>query len=434
MPVKEALLVQYTGVYAPPPSVTLLGKANAPAGVKLAYRITRPSTVTANVVGPDGAVHTLDSGSRQPGTYSFTWSSFDSEGTWHWTVNATDDRNDASTADRTFAYDLTLTGLSVPRSSSGGVKVGFTLSRPASAALSISAPNGTQVADGPGVQSGRGCPVAQLGRAHLDRREGTARHLRRHRDRDELRRHRLLSTLVSSSTAKVRRSDLAHRRPRPARRLPAHDRRRRPAGRERGDDALRRRARLGALAGHIALFGHDFSSGLPAYLAVVVAGIAGNTLGAAGGWWIGVRGGHPLLERYGRYIHVTPARIARAERWFERFEGVAVPLGFATPLVRSFVAIPAGILEVAVPAVHRPGGSRDRPSSAPCSPGSAGRPARATSTVHHDFRYVELVVVLALVVFAAVLLIRRRRSTTITERCRFLTLTSRRSTRRSSPS
>ena len=102
----------------------------------------------------------------------------------------------------------------------------------------------------------------------------------------------------------------------------------------------------GALAGQISLFGHDFKSGFPAYLAVVVAGVAGNTLGAAGGWWIGVRGGHPLLERYGRYIHITPARIARAERWFERFEDVAVPLGFATPLIRSFVAIPAGILEV----------------------------------------------------------------------------------------
>jgi flagellar hook assembly protein FlgD len=146
VPVKEALLVQYAGVYAPPPSVALLGKGNAGAGVKLAYRLTRASNVTANVVEPGGAVHTLDSGSRQPGTYSFTWNALTSEGTWHWTVQATDDENNASTADRTFQYDLTLTGLSVPRTSSGGVKVGFTLSRPASAVLSIAAPNGTEVA------------------------------------------------------------------------------------------------------------------------------------------------------------------------------------------------------------------------------------------------------------------------------------------------
>jgi exopolysaccharide biosynthesis protein len=146
VPVKEALLVQYAGVYAPPPSVTQLGKGNAAAGVKLSYRLTRPSTVTANVVAPDGTVHPVDSGTRQPGTYSFTWSSFDVEGAWHWTVQATDDQNNASTADRTFQYDLTLTGFSVPPTSSGGVRVDFMLSRPASAVLSIAAPNGTQVA------------------------------------------------------------------------------------------------------------------------------------------------------------------------------------------------------------------------------------------------------------------------------------------------
>jgi hypothetical protein len=144
VPVKEALLFQYAGVYAPAPSATLVGKGGT--AVKLAYRLTRTSTVTANVVAPDGTVHTLDSGSRQPGTYSFTWGSFDTEGTWHWTVQATDDRNNASTSDRTFLYDQTLAGLTVPRSSSGGVRIGFTLSRPASAVLSITAPNGTLVA------------------------------------------------------------------------------------------------------------------------------------------------------------------------------------------------------------------------------------------------------------------------------------------------
>ncbi len=168
----------------------------------------------------------------------------------------------------------------------------------------------------------------------------------------------------------------------------------------------------GALAGQISLFGHDFKSGFPAYLAVVVAGVAGNTLGAAGGWWIGVRGGHPLLERYGRYIHVTPARIARAERWFDRFEGVAVPLGFATPLVRSFVAIPAGILEVPFRRFIVQAALGIAVFCALLA-GIGWAAGSSYSTVHHDFRYVELAVVLAIVVFAAVLLIRRRRSTTM---------------------
>ncbi len=102
----------------------------------------------------------------------------------------------------------------------------------------------------------------------------------------------------------------------------------------------------GALAGRIALGGHRFAPGWHAFVAVAVTGLVANVLGAVVGWLIGVHGGHPLLERYGRYVHITPERIARADRWFDRFEGVAVPLGFATPLVRSFVAIPAGMFEV----------------------------------------------------------------------------------------
>src|SRR3954468_23143572 len=97
----------------------------------------------------------------------------------------------------------------------------------------------------------------------------------------------------------------------------------------------------GALAGHIS----HFHSGFPAYAAVVIVGVAGNLLGATLGWAIGHYGGHPLLERHGRWLHATPERVARAERWFDRFGPVAVPLGFATPLVRSFVPLPAGIFE-----------------------------------------------------------------------------------------
>jgi membrane protein DedA with SNARE-associated domain len=64
------------------------------------------------------------------------------------------------------------------------------------------------------------------------------------------------------------------------------------------------------------------------------------------GWTIGVAGGRPLLERHGRKIHVTQRRLDRAERWFERNAYLTVLLGFAAPIVRSFVAIPAGIAGV----------------------------------------------------------------------------------------
>ncbi|HTO24492.1 MAG TPA: DedA family protein [Gaiellaceae bacterium] len=94
------------------------------------------------------------------------------------------------------------------------------------------------------------------------------------------------------------------------------------------------------------VFGREVQSSFWGYVLFAVAGTLGNVVGCSIGWWIGRRGGLPLLRRYGRYIHVGDDRIARADRWFERFGSWAVPLGLATPLVRSFVAIPAGIFEV----------------------------------------------------------------------------------------
>ncbi len=153
-PVKEALLIQYAGVYALPPSAPALGPTNVKDGEQLAYRITHPSQVTATLVAPDGQAHQLDSGTKQPGTYTFAWSSFDTEGTWHWNVQATDDQNRASTASQSFVYDLTLAGLAVPKSVSAakGLNVGFTLSRPASVVLSVAAANGTPVVALPATQ------------------------------------------------------------------------------------------------------------------------------------------------------------------------------------------------------------------------------------------------------------------------------------------
>jgi len=105
----------------------------------------------------------------------------------------------------------------------------------------------------------------------------------------------------------------------------------------------------GAVSGHVVLFGDRIHSHPWAYVTVAVAGLLGNTLGAVGGWLIGFYGGRPLLERYGKWLHVTEKRMDRAEGWFDRFGAVAVPLGFAAPVVRSFVAIPAGLFREPLP-------------------------------------------------------------------------------------
>jgi membrane protein DedA with SNARE-associated domain len=103
---------------------------------------------------------------------------------------------------------------------------------------------------------------------------------------------------------------------------------------------------LAATADHVTVFGHQVTSSVGIYLAVSLAGLAGNIVGATGGWAIGIYGGRPLLERHGRWLHVTPERLTRAEQRLERYQSRAVPVGFATPGLRSFVAIPAGIVRM----------------------------------------------------------------------------------------
>jgi hypothetical protein len=152
--VKDALLLEYTGVYAPAPTVPALGRNDAAAGEQLSYKIVRPSTVVATVVSPNGQTYTLDSAARQPGTYPFTWSSLDTEGTWHWNVKATDDQSQVSVADQPFTYDLTLSGLSAPATASArnGVTARFQLSRPAAVTLQIETASGVVVQALPPVQ------------------------------------------------------------------------------------------------------------------------------------------------------------------------------------------------------------------------------------------------------------------------------------------
>jgi membrane protein DedA with SNARE-associated domain len=164
----------------------------------------------------------------------------------------------------------------------------------------------------------------------------------------------------------------------------------------------------GALAGHIA----HFHSGFHAYLAVVVVGTIGNTLGAVLGWAIGYYGGHPLLERHGRLLHATPDRIARAEHWFERFGTVAVPLGFATPLVRSFVALPAGILEWPLRRLV-PLAAIGCLAFAAAVAGIGWAVGSSWHTASHDLRYIDYAVVGLAVALGIFLLWRRRRPGTL---------------------
>lgn len=103
----------------------------------------------------------------------------------------------------------------------------------------------------------------------------------------------------------------------------------------------------GAFAGqNVVVFGEQIDSEPWAYIAMATAGAVGYIVGSAIGWGIGYYGGRPFLERHGRWVHVTPRNLHRAEAWFDRFGDWAVLIGRVTPVVRSFIAIPAGVFEM----------------------------------------------------------------------------------------
>ncbi len=103
----------------------------------------------------------------------------------------------------------------------------------------------------------------------------------------------------------------------------------------------------GAFAGYApTLFGAEIESTLWGYIAVALAGTIGYVLGSIFGWAIGLYGGRPLLERHGKWFHLNAEKLERAERWFDRYDDATVFIGRMLPIVRSFVSIPAGVMEV----------------------------------------------------------------------------------------
>ena len=103
----------------------------------------------------------------------------------------------------------------------------------------------------------------------------------------------------------------------------------------------------GAFAGqNVTFLGAEIDSTFWAYIAIATAGTVGYVIGSLIGWGIGYYGGRPFLERRGRWFHITPDRLDRAESWFGRYGDWAVLLGRVMPVVRSFISIPAGVLEM----------------------------------------------------------------------------------------
>lgn len=165
----------------------------------------------------------------------------------------------------------------------------------------------------------------------------------------------------------------------------------------------------GAFGASFSLFGADLKHGFISYLAVALAGTLGYLAGAIVGWWIGLYAGRPLLERHGRWVHLTPASLDRAERWFDRYDDWAVLLGRVTPVVRSFVSIPAGLFRVpfgryvVLTAIG---------SAIWCFvlAGIGWALGSSYESFHHDFGFAEIAVVAGVMLLIAYLVLRRIRA------------------------
>lgn len=76
---------------------------------------------------------------------------------------------------------------------------------------------------------------------------------------------------------------------------------------------------------------------------VAMAGTVGCNVGSAIAYWIGAKGGRPLVERYGKWVLMSHHDLDRMTWFFERFGSIAILLGRMMPIVQTFVAFPAGI-------------------------------------------------------------------------------------------
>jgi membrane protein DedA with SNARE-associated domain len=172
----------------------------------------------------------------------------------------------------------------------------------------------------------------------------------------------------------------------------------------------------GAFSGqNVVLFGEPIESDFWAYVAMATAGTVGYVLGSIGGWAIGLYGGRPLIERRGRLLHLTPENLHRAENWFERFGDLAVLISRVTPVIRSFISIPAGV-------VRMPLGRFTLltiPGSALWCFALAGIGWALGSNwedFHHEFRYAEYAVVAVIVLLVVAALVHHRRTSRLGRR------------------
>lgn len=80
-------------------------------------------------------------------------------------------------------------------------------------------------------------------------------------------------------------------------------------------------------------------------LLATLASLASN-LGSIPAYWVGAKGGRPMVERFGKYVLLGTKDLDRAEHFFQKYGSIAVLVGRMLPIIRTFIALPAGIAKM----------------------------------------------------------------------------------------
>ena len=86
-------------------------------------------------------------------------------------------------------------------------------------------------------------------------------------------------------------------------------------------------------------------SRLDIILLATVGSLASN-LGSIPAYWVGARGGRPMVERYGSYLLLSRRDLDLVDRFFDRYGSITVLIGRMLPIVRTFIAFPAGVAKM----------------------------------------------------------------------------------------
>ena len=86
-------------------------------------------------------------------------------------------------------------------------------------------------------------------------------------------------------------------------------------------------------------------------LLATAASFASN-LGSIPAYWVGARGGRPMVERYGRWLLLSKRDLDKVHNFFEKYGSITVLVGRMLPIVRTFIAFPAGVAKMSQVRFH----------------------------------------------------------------------------------